>query len=73
MRTMPAPAHSRQDGGRPRRANLRTALTLLSIAAVFFGGIIAAQSIGADAVWIGVVGIGVIGFLLATLGRKTAR
>ena len=53
----------------PRRANLRTALTLASIAVVFFGGIIAAQSTGADAVWIGVVAIGVIGFLLAVLGR----
>ena len=54
----------------PRRANLRTALTLVSIALVFFGGIIAAQSTGADAVWIAVIGIGIIGFLLAALGRR---
>jgi hypothetical protein len=54
----------------PRRANLRTALTLVSIAVVFFGGIIAAQSTGADAVWIGVVGVGLIGFLLAVVGRR---
>jgi hypothetical protein len=56
-----------------RRANLRTALTLLSIAAVFFGGIIAAQYTGASAVGFGVVGLGVIGFLLATLGRRAPR
>jgi len=58
------------DAKPPRRANLRTAATLASIAAVFFGGIIAAQLTGADAVWIGVVGLGVLGFLLATLGRR---
>ncbi len=62
---VPSPDHTNP----ARRANLRTALTLASIAAVFFGGIIAAQLTGADAVWIGVVGVGVIGFLLAALGR----
>ena len=56
-----------------RRANLRTALTLLSIAAVFFGGIIASQYTGAKGVGIGVVGLGIIGFLLATVGRRLRR
>lgn len=54
----------------PRRANLRTALVLFSIAAVFFGGIIAAQYTGAGAVGIGVVGLGIIGFLLAAASRR---
>ncbi|HEV2686802.1 MAG TPA: cytochrome oxidase small assembly protein [Actinomycetota bacterium] len=62
-------AANRPDDARPaRRANVRTALTLTSIAAVFFGGIIAAQFTGASA-----VGIGIIGFLLSTLGRRVAR
>jgi hypothetical protein len=70
---MPAAVPSPDDKQVPRRANLRTALTLASIAVVFFGGIIAAQLTGADAIWIGVVGIGTIGFLLATLGRRAPR
>ena len=37
----------------PRRANLRTAAILLSIAAVFFGGIIFAQYADAPGVSIG--------------------
>jgi amino acid transporter len=58
---------------RSRRANVRTALTLLSIAVVFFGGIIAAQYTGATAVGFGVVGLGLIGFLLATISRGAER
>jgi hypothetical protein len=57
----------------PRRANLRTAGVLLSIAAIFFGGIIAAQYTGTGAVGIGVVGMGIIGFLLATASRRARR
>jgi len=53
-----------------RGANLRTALILLSIAAVFFGGIIASQYTGGNAVGIGVLGFAIIGFLLVTIGRK---
>ena len=53
-----------------RGANLRTALILLSIAAVFFGGIIASQYTGGNAVGIGVLGFAIIGFLLVTVGRK---
>jgi hypothetical protein len=55
------------------RANLRTALTLLSIVTVFFGGIIAAQYTGAGDVGIAVVGFGIVGFLLATVGRRVHR
>ena len=53
-----------------RGANLRTALILVSIAAVFFGGIIAAQLTGGNAVRIGILGFAIIGFLLLTVGRK---
>lgn len=56
-----------------RGANLRTALILLSIAAVFFGGIIASQYTGGNAVWMGVLGLAIIGFLLVTVGRKLRR
>jgi len=56
-----------------RDANLRTALILFSIAAVFFGGIIASQYTGGNAVGIGVLGFAIIGFLLVTVGRKLRR
>ena len=62
-----------RDPQRTRAANLRTALTLLSIAVVFFGGIIASQYTGASAVGIGVVGLGILGFLLATVARSARR
>ncbi|HEX8011861.1 MAG TPA: cytochrome oxidase small assembly protein [Casimicrobiaceae bacterium] len=52
-----------------RRANRRTALTLLSVAAVFFGGIIASQYTGGTTVGIVVVGLGLVGFLLAAVLR----
>lgn len=56
-----------------RRANQRTALILLSIAAVFFAGIILAQlsgASGANIVGIGVLGIAIVGFLIVALGRN---
>ena len=53
-----------------RSASLRTALILVSIAAVFFGGIIVSQYFGGNAVGIGVVGLAIIGFLLVTVGRR---
>jgi hypothetical protein len=56
-----------------RHANVRTAATLASIAAVFFGGIVAAQYTGAASAGIVAVGLGVIGFLFATLGRRGRR
>ena len=55
----------------PRRtANRRTALILMSIALVFFGGIIAAQYTGGTTIGIGVVGFGIIGFLLVVIERN---
>jgi ABC-type uncharacterized transport system permease subunit len=58
----------------PRRAaNLRTATILLSIAAVFFCGIILAQYSDAPAVAIGILGLAIIGFLGVTIGRNVGR
>ena len=56
--------------GAQRSASLRTALILASIAVVFFGGIIATQFTGGNAVGIGVLGFAIIGLLLVTVGRK---
>ncbi|MGE5144187.1 MAG: cytochrome oxidase small assembly protein [Acidobacteriota bacterium] len=56
-----------------RRANVRTAATLASIAAVFFGGIVAAQYTGGASAGIVAVGLGIVGFLFATLGRRGRR
>jgi hypothetical protein len=64
------PSHRAGASEPPRAANLRTALILLSIALVFFGGIIAAQYSGGTAVGIGVLGFGIIGFLLVAIVRK---
>lgn len=59
------------EGEAPRRAaNLRTALILVSIALVFFGGIIAAQYTGGTTIGIGVLGFGIIGFLLVAIERR---
>ena len=51
-------------------ANLRTATILLSIAAVFFCGIIVAQYSDAPEVAIGVLGLAVLGFLVVSIGRN---
>lgn len=56
-----------------RRANLRTALILLSIALVFFGGIIAAQYTGGTTIGIGVLGFGILGFLVVAIGRSVRK
>jgi hypothetical protein len=53
-----------------RSASVRTALILLSVALVFFGGIIASQYTDGNAVGIGVVGFAIIGLLLVALGSK---
>jgi ABC-type uncharacterized transport system permease subunit len=56
-----------------RAANLRTATILLSIAAVFFCGIILAQYSDAPAVTIGILGLAIIGFLGISVGRNVGR
>jgi len=52
-----------------RAANRRTALVLLSIALVFFGGIIASQYVGGTTLGICVLGFGIIGLLLVAIDR----
>jgi len=56
-----------------RRANLRLGLTLASIAVVFFGGVIAAQYAGSASVGMGVLGLAIVGFLVAAIGRGVRR
>ena len=58
----------------PRRAaNLRTATILLSIAAVFFCGIILAQYSDSPEVAIGVLGLAILGFLGVSIARNVGR
>jgi hypothetical protein len=58
----------------PRRAaNLRTATILLSIAAVFFCGIILAQYSEEPEVAIGVMALAILGFLGVSIGRNIGR
>ncbi len=52
-----------------RAANRRTALVLLSAAVVFFCGIIASQYVGGTTIGIGVLGFGIIAFLLVAIAR----
>ena len=56
-----------------RATNLRTAMILLSIAAVFFCGIIVAQYSDAPGVTIGVLGLAILGFLGVSIGRNVGR
>ena len=71
MPQLKTPRLGRAEADRPRRAaNLRTALVLLSIALVFFGGIIAAHYTGGTTIGIGVLGFGIIGFLLVAIERR---
>jgi hypothetical protein len=56
-----------------RGANVRTALTLLSIAAVFFGGVIFAQYSGESAASIAVLGVAIVGFVLVAILRDVRR
>ena len=55
---------------RLRRANVRTALVLASIAAVFFVGIVVAKFIGDTATGMTVLGAAVLLFLVLAIGRN---
>jgi hypothetical protein len=52
---------------------VRTALILLSIAVVFFGGVILAQYWGGSTAGIGVLGLAIIGFLLVAIVRNVRK
>ena len=78
----PAPGqgmHHPRDGDAPRngdakrQANLRTAWILVSVAAVFFVGVIAAHAIGAGTGPIDVLGLVIIAFLVFAIGRHLRR
>ena len=56
-----------------RAANARTALILVSIALVLFGGVIYAQYSGDPRTGVGVTGFAIIGFLLAIVLRRSNR
>jgi len=56
-----------------RGANTRTALILLSIAVVLFGGVIAARYSGGSTAGVGVLGFAIIGFLLVAILRNVRR
>src|SRR2546429_631947 len=57
---MPSAANRPDEMKVARRANRRTALTLASIAVVFFGGIIASQYSGSASVGMGVLGLAIV-------------
>jgi hypothetical protein len=70
---MDAPTRPPEDGARLRASNLRTALVLLSIAATFFVGVIAAKFMGGYEVGMSVVGFAVFVFLVFAIGRNVRR
>ena len=53
-----------------RKANVRTALAFLSIAAVFFAGIIGARLIGDTSIGIGAMSVAVLAFLAFAIARS---
>jgi hypothetical protein len=59
-----------RDAARIRKANVRTALVLASIAATFFFGVIASRYMGGYEVGMSVVGFGVFLFLCFAIGRN---
>jgi hypothetical protein len=63
-------AHDVDAAARLRVSNRRTALTLTSIAAVFFVGIIASKFMGGTTTGIGVVGAAVLLYLVVAIGRN---
>jgi len=60
----------RDAAARLRSSNRKTALVLLSIASVFFVGIIATKYMGGPATGIGVVGAAVLLYLVVAIGRN---
>jgi hypothetical protein len=59
-----------REAGRLRAQNRKTALVLLTIAIVFFVGIIATKFMGGPATGIGVVGSAVLLYLVVAIGRS---
>ena len=53
-----------------RAVNLRTGLILLSIALVFFGGVLYAHYAGESTIGMSVLGFAIFGFLVIAIGRN---
>ena len=71
--THPRPTDTAPDAdaqARLRASNRRTALTLASIAVVFFVGIIASKFMGGYTTGVGVVGAAVLLYLVVAIGRN---
>jgi len=66
----PDPTSAADGAARLRAANRRTALVLLTIALVFFVGIIATKFMGGPTTGIGVVGSAVLLYLVVAIGRN---
>ena len=64
------PTLDTQEAVQLKAANRRTALTLLSIALVFFFGVIATHFIGDATTGIAVIGSAVLLFLVVAIGRN---
>jgi hypothetical protein len=67
------PSQGPNGAGHLRASNVRTALVLLSIAATFFVGVIAAKFIGGYEFGMSVVGFAVFMFLVFAIGRNLRR
>ena len=71
MTTVDSPKSGhRADDTRLRSANVRTALVLASIAAVFFVGIVVAKFIGDTSTGMSVLGAAVLLFLVVAIDRN---
>lgn len=69
-RTPDAPGRDADPAVRLRASNRRTALTLASIAALFFVGIITSKLVGDPGIGIGVLGGAVLLYLVVAIGRN---
>jgi amino acid transporter len=67
------PPVPRSDDPAVRRANVRTALILATIAVVFFLGIVFAKYMGDAPTSMTVLGVAVLLFLLVAIGRNLRR
>ena len=61
------------DATRLRSTNVRTGLSVLAIAVLFFVGVIAAQVFGDAMIGMSVVGVAVLVFLVFAIGRNLRR
>jgi hypothetical protein len=69
----PNPTPADEAAARLRASNRKTALVLLTIAVVFFAGIIGTKFMGGSTTGIGVVGAAVLLYLVVAIGRNLRR